>query len=47
MAPRRSSELVRPGSTLLVQEGLEAEQADFVGRERYERGEHNGYRSGY
>ena len=34
-------------STFMVQEGLEAEQADFVGRERYERGERNGYRSGY
>ena len=41
------SELVRMASTLMVQEGLEAEQADFVGRERYERGERNGYRSGY
>jgi len=41
------SELVRLASTLMVQEGLEAEQADFVGRERYERGERNGYRSGY
>lgn len=30
-----------------VQEGLEAEQADVVGRQRYERGERNGYRSGY
>ena len=41
------SELVRMASTLMVQEGLEAEQADFVGRERYERGERNGYRNGY
>ena len=41
------SELVRLASTLMVQEGLEAEQADFVGRERYQRGERNGYRSGY
>ena len=40
-------ELVRMASTLMVQEGLEAEQADVVGRERYERGERNGYRSGY
>ena len=30
-----------------MQEGLEAEQADVVGRQRYERGERNGYRSGY
>ena len=35
------------GSTHMVQEGLEAEQADVVGRQRYERGERNGYRSGY
>ena len=40
-------ELVRMGSTHMVQEGLEAEQADVVGRQRYERGERNGYRSGY
>ncbi len=41
------SELVRLASTLMVQEGLEAEQADFVGRPHYQRGEGNGYRSGY
>ena len=41
------SEFVRMASTFMVQEGLEAEQADFVGHERYERGERNGYRSGY
>ena len=28
------SELVRMASTFMVQQGLEAEQADFVGRER-------------
>ena len=41
------SEIVRWASTLMVQEGLEAEQADFVGRPHYQRGEGNGYRSGY
>ena len=41
------NELVLMASTLMVQEGLEAEQADVVGRQRYERGERNGYRSGY
>ena len=40
-------ELVRLASTLMVQEGLEAEQADFVGRPHYQRGQGNGYRSGY
>ncbi len=38
------SELVRLASTLMVQEGLEAEQTDFVGRLHYQRGEGNGYR---
>ena len=41
------SQIVRLASTLMVQEGLEAEQADFVGRPHYQRGEGNGYRSGY
>jgi putative transposase len=41
------SELVRRALGLLVQESLEAEQRDFIGRERYERGEGRGYRSGY
>ena len=41
------SELVRLATTLMVQEGLEAEQTDYVGREHYQRGEGNGYRSGY
>ena len=41
------SELVRRAATLIVQEGLEAEQRDFIGRERYERGPGRGYRSGY
>jgi transposase-like protein len=31
----------------LVQEGLEQEQADFIGRERYERGTRRGHRNGY
>lgn len=41
------SELVRLGSRLIVQEALEAEQADFIGRDHYARGSGNGYRSGY
>ncbi len=41
------SELVRRAVGLIVQESLEAEQRDFIGRERYERGEGHGYRSGY
>ena len=41
------SELVRLATTLMVQEGPEAEQTDYVGREHYQRGEGNGYRSGY
>jgi transposase-like protein len=32
---------------LAVQEALEAEQRDFIGRERYERAPGRGYRSGY
>ncbi len=31
------SELVRRAATLVVQEALEAEQRDFIGRDRYER----------
>lgn len=41
------SELVRRAATLAVQEALEAEQRDFIGRDRYERGPGRGYRSGY
>lgn len=41
------SELVQLATSLITQEGLEAEQRDFIGRERYERGERRGYRSGY
>lgn len=41
------SELVRKAATLIVQEALESEQGDFIGRDRYERAEGRGYRSGY
>ncbi|MGH7563090.1 MAG: IS256 family transposase, partial [Gemmatimonadota bacterium] len=41
------SELVRRAATLAVQEALEAEQRDFIGRDRYERAPGRGYRSGY
>jgi transposase-like protein len=41
------SQLVRRATQLIVQEALEAEQADFIGREHYQRGEGRGYRSGY
>lgn len=36
------SELVRRAVGLIVQESLEAEKRDFIGRERYERGEGQG-----
>lgn len=41
------SELARRAATLAVQEALEAEQRDFIGRDHYERGPGRGYRSGY
>jgi hypothetical protein len=41
-----ASELMKSGLQMLVQQGLEQEQADFVGRERYERGSGNGWRNG-
>jgi transposase-like protein len=41
--------LVRLAARLVLQEALEGEQADFLGRDRYERGEGSprGYRNGY
>jgi putative transposase len=41
--------LVRLAARLVLQEALEQEQADFIGRGRYERGEapRHGYRNGY
>jgi hypothetical protein len=39
------SELVRLATALITQEGLEAEQRDFIGRDRYERGERRGWTS--
>lgn len=41
------TELVRLATALIAQEGLEAEQRDFIGRDRYERGPRHGRRSGY
>ena len=41
------SQLVRMATQLIVQEALEAEQTDFIGRGHYERGEGQGHRSGY
>ncbi len=41
------SERVRLASILMVQEGLEAEPADFFGRPHYQRGQRNAYRRGY
>ena len=32
------TQLVRLATGLMVQQGLEAEQADFIGRDHYERG---------
>lgn len=50
--PGAVSALVRRAATLLIQESLEAEQRDFLGRERYGRqaaagGAAAGYRNGY
>ena len=42
-----ASELMKLGLQMLVQQGLEQEQADFIGRDRYERGAGNGLRNGY
>jgi transposase-like protein len=42
-----ASELMKLGMRLLVQQGLEQEQADFIGRDRYARGDRNGWRNGY
>jgi len=41
------SRLVQLATQQLVQQALEHEQADFVGRERYQRGERRGHRNGY
>ena len=44
-----TSQLVRLAAQLIVQEALEQEVSDFLGRERYERRQENqsGYRNGY
>jgi putative transposase len=44
-----AGQLVRLAARLVLQEALEQEQADFIGRERYARGEapRRGYRNGY
>jgi transposase-like protein len=42
-----ASELMKLGLQMLVQQGLEQEQADFLGRDRYERGSERGWRNGY
>jgi transposase-like protein len=42
-----AGEVVRLAARVVLQEALEAEQADFIGRDRYERGERNGSRNGY
>jgi transposase-like protein len=41
------SRLVQLATARLVQEALEQEQTDFIGRGRYERGERQGQRNGY
>jgi putative transposase len=41
------SELVKMASELIIQQGLESEQQDFIGQRHYERGPRVGYRSGY
>jgi transposase-like protein len=47
--PQASSELLRLAAQMVVQELLEQEVTDFLGRERYERRaeEERGYRNGY
>lgn len=44
-----AGQLVRLAARLVLQEALEGEQADFLGRDRYERGDGapRGYRNGY
>jgi putative transposase len=42
-----TSTLVRLAARVVLQEALEAEQRDVVGRERYERGSDGRYRNGY
>jgi putative transposase len=42
-----ASELMKLGMQLLVQQGLEQEQTDFLGRDRYARGSDRGSRNGY
>lgn len=42
-----AGELLRLAARVVLQEALEAEQADFIGRDRYERGERKGRRNGY
>lgn len=42
-----ASELMKLGLQMLVQQGLEQEQTDFLGRDRYERGSERGWRNGY
>ncbi len=41
------SRLVQLATAHLVQEALEEEQADFIGRDRYARGSGRGKRNGY
>ena len=43
------SEILRKGATIILQELLEQEVTEFLGRGHYERqkGEHTGYRNGY
>jgi transposase-like protein len=41
------SRLVQLATARLVQEALEEEQTDFIGRDRYVRGEGRGKRNGY
>jgi putative transposase len=42
-----TSTLVRLAARVVLQEALEAEQRDVVGRDRYERGSDGRYRNGY
>jgi putative transposase len=39
--------LIRLAARVVLQDALEAEQTDFIGRDRYERGARKGHRNGY
>jgi putative transposase len=46
-APEPTSQLVKLAAQVVLQDALEAEQCDVLGRERYQRGSDGSYRNGY